>query len=385
MSKPCILQVIPALHSGGAEKTAIDVALAVREKGWNAVIASTGGRLVEKLEKSGAIHVTLPLESKNPLTIWQNARRLQSVIKKYNANIVHARSRAPAWSALLAARREKIPFVTTYHGAYNQTNRAKALYNSVMARGDVIIANSHWTSQLVEERYPQWRDRIVTIARGTDFSEFQRTKLSTERKQRLLDEWKIPKDTFVVLHLSRISPRKDQINVVAAAKLLAKSHPNICYVLAGDHLGRETYHSKLMQEIASARLQNVVFVPGHCDDPPAALSLADVVLSTARSPETFGRVPVEASALEKPTIVTMLGAVGETVLAPPDVPPLARTGWKIGHSDPQALAGAIVEVQNLDSKQIQQIGLNGRAFVLDQFSLENMCEKTIQVYTSLLN
>jgi len=385
MPKPCILQVIPALHSGGAEKTAVDVALAVRKMGWNAVVASAGGRLADQLEKHGINHVTLPLESKNPYVIWRNVARLQSVIHKYGVNIVHARSRAPAWAALFAARRAKIPFVTTYHGAYGQTNRLKALYNSVMARGDVVIANSQWTAELIAERHPDRKESIVAIARGTDFSQFEPSKVSAERMQRITDQWNIPKGKFIALHLARISPLKDQLNVVAAASILANESDDIYYIFAGDHRGREAYLEKLKREISSAGLADTMIIPGYCDDPPAALAVADVVLSTSRSPETFGRVAVEASALETPVIVTKLGAVGETVLATPEVPSSKRTGWKIKHSNPPALADAILEVKGLTTAQLEQVGRNGRAYVLNQFSLQQMCDKTIRVYETLLN
>ena len=230
---PTILQVIPQLHSGGAEKTAIDISMALKDLGWRPVIASAGGRLQEELEAAGIKHATLPLASKNPYTIWKNIFRLQRLIDTHKVDLIHARSRAPAWSAYLAARRVDIPFVTTYHGAYGQSNRAKAFYNSVMGRGDMVIGNSQWTADLVKQRHPDAADRVVAIPRGTDFSAFEQSKICRERRERIRNDWGITERDFVVLHLARLSPLKDQRTVVQAAAEISKIRPDVKFILAG--------------------------------------------------------------------------------------------------------------------------------------------------------
>ena len=212
-SGPCVLQVLPALGSGGAERTAVDIAHALEAAGWRSLVASEGGALEGLLPKSTR-HVRLPLDSKNPLTILRNAGRLADLIASAGVDIVHARSRAPAWSALLAARRRRVKFVTTYHGAYSEPNRVKALYNSVMARADTVIANSQWTAALVADRYPFAAGRIVPIARGTDFSRFDPDGVSADAVGAQRDAWGAGADDFVVLHLARMGSWKGQAVVV---------------------------------------------------------------------------------------------------------------------------------------------------------------------------
>jgi len=189
---PTILQVVPDLQAGGAEKTAVDVSIALKDLGWRPLIVSAGGRLVETLERHEIEHIQLPLLSKNPVTIWLNVSRLQKCMMAQKVDLVHARSRAPAWSAYLAAKRLALPFVTTYHGAYGQTNKAKAFYNSVMGKGDIVIGNSQWTADLVKERHPEAADRIVAIPRGTDFTAFQQTSISQERRAAIRKSWCAP-------------------------------------------------------------------------------------------------------------------------------------------------------------------------------------------------
>ncbi|MCJ8310539.1 MAG: glycosyltransferase, partial [Hyphomicrobiales bacterium] len=208
MQPPKILQVIPTLETGGAERTAVDIGNALTAHGWTSLVASAGGRMLERLSAGGSRHITLPLDSKNPITIWRNAGRLARLIKQEDIAIIHARSRAPAWSALIAARRTGIPFVTTYHGSYNQKSRLKAWYNSVMARGDVVIANSGWTRDLIVSRNPWARDQVQVVHRGTDLEEFSPKSVSEDRCQALRDFWGVQKSDTVVVKLARMTSWK---------------------------------------------------------------------------------------------------------------------------------------------------------------------------------
>ncbi|MGI9355204.1 MAG: glycosyltransferase, partial [Rhizobiaceae bacterium] len=355
-------------------------------RGWNSLVASAGGRLVSKLEAGDSRHIALPLASKNPLAIWRNAGKLAEIIRVWNVDIVHARSRAPAWSAFVATRRTGIPFVVTYHGAYTQTNAAKALYNSVMARGDTVIANSRWTADLIVERYPWANDNIIAIPRGTDFDEFDPAAVSAERMEKLLRAWGVEKDkpNFLFVHLARLTGWKGQAVVIDAAAQLASNHPEAVFVLAGDAQGREDYLDGLNSQIISHGLHKRVLLPGHCDDPAAAMAVADAVVVASTEAEAFGRAAVEAGALEKPVIVTRIGAVGETVLATPDVDESRRTGWKVTPNDPSELACAMREVMALSEDERATVGKRARHRGLDQFSLQQMCEKTLAVYDKLL-
>lgn len=379
-----LLQVIPALTTGGAERTAIDIGAAVRQLGWTSLLASAGGRMEAELPEHGIESVRLPAASKNPVTLIANAFRLARIIRDRKVDIIHARSRAPAWSAFWAAKMTDTPFVTTYHGAYNQTNAAKAMYNSVMARADVVIANSNWTGALIAERHPWARDAIVPIARGTDFEAFSQSTIGEDRRQRVLASWGVDPDRPILLHLARLTAWKGQMVVIEAAAKIIDQHPNVQIVLAGDAQGRDTYLASLRARIAELKLENHVFLPGHCDDPACAMAVADGVVVASIEAEAFGRAAVEAAALERPAIVTRIGAVGETVLAQGDVDDSTFTGWKVPPNDPQTLADAMAALLNLSPKERAIIGQRARAFAKSQFSLQQMCEKTIAVYESLL-
>lgn len=383
---PTILQVVPGLETGGAERTAVDIGNAIVERGWTSLVASAGGRLVEQLEEGGSRHISLPLESKNPLTLWRNASGLERIILENDVDVVHARSRAPAWSALIAARRADTAFVTTYHGAYNQQNALKALYNSVMARGDTVIANSLWTADLIAGRHPWSRDRIVAIPRGTDFDEFDPSAVSPQRKEKLLSQWGLASDEarFLFVHLARLTGWKGQSVVTEAAAKLASEHPNAVFVLAGDAQGRGDYLEGLKSQIAGFGLQDRVLLPGHCSDPAAAMAVSDAIVVASIEAEAFGRAAVEAGALEKPVIVTRIGAVGDTVLATPDVDASQRTGWKVAPGDADELAKAMLDVMQLPETERQIIGQRARKRGIDHFSLQQMCEKTLRVYDQLL-
>lgn len=380
-----ILQVIPDLVTGGAERTTIDVAAAIVQAGGTALVASEGGQMVAELEAVGARHITLPVKSKNPLTIWKNAGRLQKIIEAEGVGLIHARSRAPAWSALLAARRCNIPFVTTYHGIYNQKGPLKAVYNSVMARGDAVIANSAYTARLIAERHPFAKDRIDVIHRGSDLSALAPGAVTDARKAALAAAWGLEPRRQVILQLARVTGWKGQrivIDAMAALKEAGLTAP--VAILAGDAQGREDYVSELKSKIAGYGLEDQVKLVGHCADVPAALALADLSVVASTAAEAFGRAAVEAQAACVPVIVSDLGAVPETVLAPPEVADEDRTGWRVPPGDPKALAEAIRHA--LDMSQEERLALisRARAHVTEKFSVETMCAKTLAVYERLL-
>lgn len=384
MNQPKILQVIPTLHTGGAERTAIDIGEALLARGWGSVVASAGGRLVDQLTAGGSSHVMLPLDSKNPLTIWRNAARLVTLIKSQNISLIHARSRAPAWSCLLAARRTGIPFVTTYHGAYNQNSALKGLYNSVMARADIVIANSQWTADLIASRNPWAKDRIEVIHRGTDFEAFSRESIREDRLEKLRRQWTISPNDIVIVKLARLTTWKGQGVVIDACAELIKDFPNLKIVLAGDHQGRDEYLTGLKQKIDGHGLGDRVILPGHCDDPAAAMAVADIVVVASIEAEAFGRAAVEAGALEKPVIVTRIGAVGETVLAAEDVNEDEITGWKVTPGDAHDLAKTLRNCLSLSPDQRHLVGQRARRHGQNNFSLQQMCSKTLSIYDKLL-
>ena len=384
MQQPKILQVIPTLHTGGAERTAVDIGDAIVAHGWTSIVASQGGRLLDQLTQGGNQHVMLPLKSKNPITIWRNAGRLAQLIEQENIALIHARSRAPAWSALLAARRTGIPFVTTYHGSYNQKSRLKAWYNSVMARGDVVIANSGWTRDLIIGRNPWAAERIVVVHRGTDFEQFNLDTVTQERCDTLRRQWSISDSETVLVQLGRLTPGKGHKFLIDAVAEIIVEFPKLRVLLVGDALGSKEYKDELEAKIAHHGLQDSVVMTGHCSDPAAALAVADLVVGATVQPEAFGRTTIEAGALERPVIVSDIGAVGETVLAAADVPENQTTGWKVPAADVESLAIALRQALSMSPEKRSEIGKRARKHALENFSLQQMCDKTIAIYEKLL-
>ena len=380
-----ILQVIPDLVTGGAERTTVDVAAAIVQAGGTALVASEGGQMVAELDAVGARHITLPVKSKSPLAIWKNAARLQRIIEAEGVGLIHARSRAPAWSAHLAARRCRIPFVTTYHGIYNQKGPLKALYNSVMARGDTVIANSAYTARLIAERHSFARDRIEIIHRGSDLSALAPGAVGKDRKEALATAWGLEPGHPVILQLARVTGWKGQRVVIDAMAALKNAHLTApLAILAGDAQGRDDYVTELKSKISGHGLENQVKLVGHCADVPAALALADLSVVASTEAEAFGRAAVEAQAAGVPVIVSDLGAVPETVLAPPEVPEADRTGWRVPPGDPKALAEAIKHALKMPEDERQALTARASAHVTEKFSVETMCARTLAVYERLL-
>jgi len=381
-----ILQIIPALDAGGAERTTVDVAAALAAAGARALIATEGGRLVGELQAKGGIWLPFPAASKNPVSMALNIGRLARLCRREGVEIIHARSRAPAWVALGAARRLKIPFVTTYHGSYSGRTGVKVLYNSVMARGDVVIANSHYTADLIRTLHPeQAGDRVRVIHRGTDLALFKPGAVAPARVEALRRAWGVAPHQRVVLLAARLTAWKGQRVLIEAAALMRdRGVADVAFVLAGDPQGRVAYERELDALIAVRRLQGIVHRVGHCTDMPAAFRAASVVAVPSIEPEAFGRSAVEAQALGTPVVVSDLGAVPETVLAPPEVPAGQRTGWRVPPGDAAALAAALTEALSLGASAREAMTRRGRAHVEAHFSLEGMVGDTLGVYADLV-
>lgn len=382
---PTILQIIPELDTGGAELSTIEIAEAVIAAGGKAIVLTEGGRMLDRLKATGADVRIFPAATKNPVKLWVNAGSIARIVRQENADIVHARSRAPAWSALLAARRTGRRFVTTYHGAYNEKTTPKRLYNSVMARGDLVIANSNYTRDLVRARYGTPDDRIRVIHRGVDVSVFDPEKVGHDRVDRLRSEWGIGPDDRVILHAARLTNWKGQSVVVEATRqLYQQGRLNGIVILAGDAQGRETYAAGLRAAIVAGGLQERVRLVGHVSDMPAAYRVAAASIVASVEPEAFGRTAVESQAMGCPVIATRIGAPPETVLSPPEHGPDSMTGWLVPPADPGVLAEALAEALSLDPVSRQALAARSRAHALSSFSLWQMRFRTLAVYDELL-
>jgi glycosyltransferase involved in cell wall biosynthesis len=385
LSGRTVLQVIPRLDAGGAERTTIDVAAALVRAGARALVASEGGRLASELQAVGGLLAPFPAATKNPLAMAANVARLARLIVEERVDIVHARSRAPAWVALGASRKTGRPFLTTYHGAYSGRSGLKLLYNSVMARGDVVIANSQFTADEIARLYPFARGRLSVIPRGTDLTRFAPNAVERGRVARLREAWGVAPHERVVLVAARLTEWKGQKVLIEAARLLkARGLEEVRCILAGDPQGREAYARELDARIEEGGLAGVVSRVGHCVDMPAALVAATVVAVPSTAPEAFGRSAVEAQAMGAMVIVADSGAASETVLAPPQTPAALRTGWRVPAGDALALADAIESALALGATARDAIAQRARAHVERQFSLEQMTQKTLAAYLSVL-
>lgn len=384
--RPTILQIIPELDTGGAELSAIEIADAVVRAGGRALVLSEGGRLAPRIAANGGEFVPFAAATKNPARILWNAHAIRRMIRDENVDLVHARSRAPAWSAMIAARRADVPFVTTYHGAYNEKTRLKRAYNAVMAKGDTVIANSAYTKRLIEERYGTPPDRIRIIYRGVDGNAFDPAAISEARKAALRSAWRAKPETRIILQPARLTNWKGQSTVIAAAKLLEEQARlgNSLVVLAGDAQGRTGYREQLEGEIRAAGLERKVILPGHVDDIPAALAIAHLAIVASIEPEAFGRVATEAQAMGCPVIATNIGAPPETVAAVPAVPADQATGWLVAPGEAATLADAMAEALSLSPDDRAALGARARARAIGRFSLDSMRRQTLDVYDSLL-
>ncbi len=384
-ARPTVLQIIPRLEEGGAERTTIEIAEALVKAGARALVASEGGRLESALAAAGGELVRLPVASKNPAIVWANAGRIVELARREGVRLIHARSRAPAWSAYWAARRLKLPFVTTYHGAYAEAGALKRAYNSVMAKGDRVIANSEFTAGLIRARYGVPAEKIALIYRGIDPDRFDLAAVSPERLASLRARWGLMHGDLPIVMVARLSPLKGQRVVIEAAKRLRERGDlgRAVFVLAGGSGGKEDYAAKLRAAVAEAGLTEIVLLPGPIDDVPAAYALAVLGLCTSVEPEGFGRGSVEAAAMGCPVIVSDLGGLPETIVSAP-APANDITGWRVPPGDAAALADAIAMALAQPGPERAAIGIRGRARVTRLFRADDLKRQTLAVYDGLL-
>ncbi len=370
-----VLQVLPAIDGGGAQLSALETVPAIRDAGESALVASGGGRMERAFASAGARLVRLPLDTRNPLSLIRNAARLAALVRAERVDLLHAHSRAVAWSSLLAARRTRTPFVTTWHGAYGENFPFKRRYNSVMAAGDRVIAVSHFIAREITARHPLAQQRIRVIPPGIDPCRFDSASVSPVRARSLAQRWGLPAGRPVVMLAARLARWKGQRVLLEALARVAEPAPVAVFV--GPLTGRDRYASELQSLARRLGIADRVRFPGGTDDMPAALQLADVVVNASTEPEAFGRVIIEAAAMARPVIAADHGAVRETVLE-------GESGWRVPPGDPAALAAALERFFALAPAERASIGAAARAFALRSFSLAAMQAATVAVYRELL-
>ncbi len=369
------MQVIPQLGAGGAEQGCIDICAELVRAGARAIVVSHGGSRVREITRAGGLHIDMPVHSKNPMVMWDNARRLRQIIQKYDVDIAHARSRAPAWSCLRACRGTQARFITTCHAPYNMGGKAKNFYNSSIVRGERVIAISYFVADYLRQNFEIDPRRIRVVHRGIAIEKFHPTAVTAERLIKLSKTWRLPDGASIVMMPGRLTRWKGHAVLIEAMAKLAR--PDLVCVLIGDDQGRSEYRQELEAMIAARQLEGHVRIVDHCDDMPAAYMLATVVVSASTDPEGFGRVPVEAQAMGRPIIATDHGGARETIMR-------GETGWLIRPGDAGLLAQAIDEALSLDPMQRAVLATRAMAHVAHSFTREKMADETLNVYAEIL-
>ena len=378
-----VLQVIPKLGYGGAETGCYDIAHYLPENDCESYIVTSGGELLKFIDKKKVKIIKLPVHSKNPLIIFINFLALVAIILIKNISIIHARSRAPAWSCLFAAKITGRKFVTTFHGTYNFSSKIKKFYNSVMVRSDLIIAGSNFIFSHIKENYTKYLDakkKLLVIFRGINVDYFEpTTKLDVDEKK-LLKKWQIEKDKKIILLPGRLTEWKGQEVFIEAINLvnIELGYQAFYAVILGSNQGRDLYKKKLIRLTEQHRLNNQVKFIDHCDDMALAYKVSDIVISASIEPEAFGRVAVEAQSMEKPIIASDIGGSNETVID-------EKTGFLFESNNAKSLSKKILKVLSMDEASLQSIGKDGRKNIIQKFNVEKMCFSTYSEYKRILN
>lgn len=372
---PTVLQILPSLHGGGVERGTIEMASALKEKGWTPIVVSSGGVMTHELKRIGVRHIMLPADSKNPIEMWRNVRRLAAIVREHRVDILHARSRAPAWSAYFAAKRTGAHFVTTFHAAYTRGGRLKNSYNAIMTKGERVIAISDFIAEHIRTYYDVAPEKIVTIPRGVDCRKFNPAAVHAERIIEMARAWDMTDGVPVIMLPGRLTRLKGHATFIEA--LARIKDRDFVALLVGSTEGRDAYCEELNALIKSRGLEGRVQIKGHCEDMAVALMLSDVVVSATTVPEGFGRVAVEAQAMGRPVIATAHGGSMETVID-------GETGWLVPAGDVDAMAEALAEAISLPTETREAVALRAREHVMRHFSVDRMCDATIALYSDVL-
>jgi glycosyltransferase involved in cell wall biosynthesis len=369
-----VLQIVPRMELGGVERGTMEITEAIVREGGRALIASAGGQLLPRATKAGAEVIAMNVDTKNPLNLWQNARLLARLIKDLGVDIVHARSRAPAWSAYWASRQTGVHFVTTYHGVYKEDFPFKRRYNAVMVKGRPVIAVSDFIRNLIIQRHQVPPERIVTIPRGADPAVFSEEAVGNERAVKLADQWGILDDPRPVIMLAgRLSRWKGAEDLIDAAERLRAQRGNDFLILLVGGDGGSGYEATLRKRIERLGVGDVVRPAGDCADMPAAFKLASVVVSASTEPEAFGRTIVEAQAMGRPVIATDHGGARETVVH-------GESGWLYPPGDVARLTIELGKALSLDPSERAHMGMAARARIHTRYTVAAMQRATLDVY-----
>ena len=378
-----VLQVIPKLGYGGAETGCYDVAHYIAENNCKSFIVTSGGELVKFIDKEKVKLISLPVQSKNPLLILFNAFALVFIILYYNISIVHARSRAPAWSCFIATKITFRKFVTTFHGTYNFNNKIKKFYNSVMVRSNLIIAGSNFIFSHIKDNYSDFlkvKQKLRVIFRGINVDYFDPTTKTDLEEKTLLKSWMIEENKKIILLPGRLTSWKGQELFLEAINLvnIQLGYEAFYAVILGSEQGREIYKKKLIRLSEQYRMTKQVKFINHCKDMALAYKISSIIISSSIEPESFGRVAIEAQSMQKLIIASNIGGSKETIID-------EKTGYLFDPINPKSLSEKILKALNLDYDTLKTIGDEGRKNIISKFNVEKMCFSTYSEYKKLIN
>ena len=382
-SKLKVLQVIPKLGYGGAETGCFDIAHYLFENNCSSFLITNGGPLTKYINKKKVKYIRLPVNSKNPIIMLLNTILISVIVFFYNIDIIHARSRAPAWSCFLASKITRKKFVTTFHGTYNFKSKIKKFYNSVMLRSDLVIAGSNFIFSHIKENYKEYLNnskKFLVIFRGINIDYFDASTTFTEDEDKLFKSWNLEVEKKTILLPGRITEWKGhEMFIEAMNKInIQLGHKSFKAVILGSDQGRDLYKKKLIRLVEQYRMNDQIKFVDHCENMPLAYKISDLIVSTSIEPEAFGRIAVEAQSMEKPIIASNLGGSKETIVN-------YKTGILFDAGDSDDLSKKIIEFFNFDKSTIEQMGKEGRKNVSAKFNVEKMCFSTYSEYKKLIN
>ena len=378
-----VLQVIPRLGYGGAETGCYDLAHFLPEQGYKSYMVTSGGELLKFVNKKKVKIFKLPVQSKNPILILSNSVIIFFIILFYNISIVHARSRAPAWSCFLATKFTFRKFVTTFHGTYNFNNKIKKFYNSIMVRSDLVIAGSNYIFSHINENYGNFflkkKRKLLVIFRGINTNYFNPQKILPIKLDKFSEQHNIDRNKFIILLPGRLTYWKGQKIFIETIKLLneKKDIPLFEAIILGNDQGRNVYKKRLLDLVQRYKLNRVIKFIDRCEEMPIAYGIANLVCSCSYEPEAFGRVSVESQSMQIPIIASDIGGSKETIIN-------GKTGYLFKNKDPIDLANSIVMLMQKDYNSIKSIGFEGRKNVLKKFDVDKMCQSTFTEYKKLI-
>ena len=382
-SKLKVLQVIPKLGYGGAETGCFDIAHYLFENNCSSFLITNGGPLTKFINKKKVKYIRLPVNSKNPIIMLLNTILISVIVFFYNIDIIHARSRAPAWSCFLASKITRKKFVTTFHGTYNFKSKIKKFYNSIMLRSDLVIAGSNFIFSHIKENYKEYLNnskKFLVIFRGINIDYFDASTTFTEDEDKLFKSWNLEVEKKTILLPGRITEWKGhEMFIEAMNKInIQLGHKSFKAVILGSDQGRDLYKKKLIRLVEQYRMNDQIKFVDHCENMPLAYKISDLIVSTSIEPEAFGRIAVEAQSMEKPVIASNLGGSKETIVN-------NKTGILFDAGDSDDLSKKIIEFFNFDKSTIEQMGKEGRKNVSAKFNVEKMCFSTYSEYKKLIN